>query len=341
MLIILEGPDCAGKSTLASDIKRRIWSRGDGVDIFHRGPPTRHPLDEYVTPLLEYRPGRPHIICDRWHLGELVYPQILGRPTRMDPAVTWYIEMFLRSRGASITVLRPPFDELMVRYAVRGDRFIATDQMMAVWEAFNQLEPLSPARRTPDEVIASATGAAQRAQRLNRLVTYVGDPTPDVVFVGDVRNCVGVHCTHRDRHSPLGTAFMPYPATSGHYLLRSLLAAVDLKWISTVRVGLINACDVDSVPLADDALYGPNLVTLGVQANKKLIKLGIPHAAAPHPQYVRRFHNSAMPAYGKLLSNIIGTERNELQWRPSSADRPASVSTRTSSGASSKRVSRV
>src|SRR3982751_3015453 len=105
MLIILEGPDCAGKSTLASKLACELEKQfpSNTVTLLHKGPPEAHPLDEYEWPLLSYRPQRgQHIICDRWHWGESVYPTVLGRPSLLDDGIRFHIEMMLRSRGAVV-----------------------------------------------------------------------------------------------------------------------------------------------------------------------------------------------------------------------------------------------
>src|SRR5690348_14510865 len=104
MLIILEGPDGAGKTTLANEIIRFFTGlslhRHEPIELLHKGPCISHPLDEYELPLINYRPGAKHIVCDRWHLGEAIYPAILKRNTKWDVAIDRHIELFLRSRGA-------------------------------------------------------------------------------------------------------------------------------------------------------------------------------------------------------------------------------------------------
>src|SRR5215212_9925147 len=107
MLIILEGPDCSGKTTLADQLQVEIErTTKEEVLRLSSGPPTGHPLDEYVVPLLGYRPATgTHIICDRLHWGETVYPMILKRPSGLDGAIFAYIEAFLMSRGAYVVSL--------------------------------------------------------------------------------------------------------------------------------------------------------------------------------------------------------------------------------------------
>ena len=49
MLIIVEGPDGAGKTTLVAALATALRASSDSasVDVLHRGPPVAHPLLEY------------------------------------------------------------------------------------------------------------------------------------------------------------------------------------------------------------------------------------------------------------------------------------------------------
>src|SRR5580765_4211415 len=130
MLIIIEGPDGVGKTTLAESLAKELAESGDEVELLHRGPPKSHPLDEYVLPLLDYVPGLGrHVICDRWHWGEAVYPQVLDRTSLLDDPVFRYIEMFLRSRGALVVRPYASLELLTSRLLVRGDNLIGVDQL--------------------------------------------------------------------------------------------------------------------------------------------------------------------------------------------------------------------
>lgn len=314
MLIILEGPDCAGKSTLAAQVAQRLRAKfpNDRVVELHRGPPKGHPLDEYVTPILSYRPGEGvHIVCDRWHLGEMIYPTILGRKTTYDASVSAYVEYFLRSRGAYVVILAPPASELVRRMSVRGDDMIDQLQMVAAWDHFRNMFAHGHIveRTTADEVIGNATGYEVRATLDTHFTTLIGHTSPLALILGDERNCRGA-CAHRQLHTPLGTAFMPYPATSGHYLFKALYFKPG--W------AFANACDVDDVVVMLRLLGSPPVVALGVNASKRLDSLRVSHASAPHPQYIRRFHHATATEYGALIEQIVGTERRELKWRPSS-----------------------
>lgn len=327
MLIILEGPDLSGKTTLAERLVTYLGAKfsRSSVTLIHRGPPRSHPLNEYVTPLLDYRPDSgQHIICDRWHLGEMIYPAVMGRKTQMTPGVFQYIEWFLRSRGALIVKLVPPWNELEERYEVRGDRLLNWKQLKHAHKLWSGLRAggvgWTFSTPTPDWVYDQAYSASRYTHRPPYFTTYVGPQLPDVLLVGDQRVCVGDGCKHWTYHDPLGPAFMPFPGTSGQFLLDAL-THVDVG-SSIGRYGLINACDVDDVAEFVHRFKTPRVIALGRQAERCLKKAEVNHAVVPHPQFVRRFHNHALVEYGRLINNTAIFGGDKSAWRPSQSLKP-------------------
>jgi len=106
VLFIVEGPDGVGKTTLAHTIKKTIRAQfpNDFVFVHHKGSPkTNNGISEYKDPLISYKPNNnEHIICDRWHLGELVYPNVFKRDTIMSTAQFMEIEDFLMQCGTLV-----------------------------------------------------------------------------------------------------------------------------------------------------------------------------------------------------------------------------------------------
>lgn len=321
MLCILEGADGAGKSTLATRIIEYLERHrpGDTVELWHAGKPTMHPLDEYVTPLIGYRPGRGHhIICDRWHWGERVYPRVQNRPTEYDEPVHRYTELFLRSRGAlGVHVWRDAM-ELQDVFRQRGEFVLTDDEIHATQRLFTNAASASTlARMTvrPDEddvveyVVAEASRAELKARMVANLVTYVGPPQADTLLLGDVRNAGQPH--------PMGPAFMPYPSTSGAFLLRALHESSLLATL-TGGLGIANACDVDDLASVIAAVQPFSVVTLGANAFHAYADLLGPDdvGAVPHPQYVRRFHHKHCEDYGALISEASYYRRDMRSWRP-------------------------
>lgn len=352
MLIILEGPDGSGKTTLARTLEERVRESDPDakIEVWHRGAPKRHALNEYAVPLFDYRPGRRHhIICDRWHLGELVYSTVRrGGRTTLTPAVDLWLEMFLRSRGAYVVgtdQLIPADYAEVFRRRGDADRLMQLDELDAVRDAYElhadrvdqmiytprhvELGDASIQRlwcMTVSEIIQWAADIELRAADLNDLVTYVGPPTVDVLLVGDVRNNRTDVCEDPNR-----PAFVPYPPTSGDYLATALTIVQHAWRDERRRIGIVNANDVDDVRAAWERVGQPeHVVALGTYAHKTLQRVNIPHGMVPHPQYARRFHHDRVGRYAATLIGAALRRERITSWPASSDARTHAKVTTTS-----------
>lgn len=312
MLIIIEGPDGSGKSTLARDLVKEIESRhpGHSVELLHAGPPTRHPLDEYLRPLTSYRPGEGHhIVLDRWHIGERVYPQVRGRPTQLDDQSWWSIESYLRRLGAVVIRCTPPPLENEITLKARRE-YEHLAELPTVQRLFTDvyvtchLPMYTYAWRIDDREMA-IEGAAyheHEVTKLNPFVTYLGAPRPTALLLGDVRhNYEKMKPGTAYESVALDPAFVPFPATSGHYLL----GALDDVGLSRRGIGVANACDIDDPVVLWHRLDYPPVVTLGRNAERRLRGTQVKYESVPHPQYIRRFHHRERAEYGALIRQAI------------------------------------
>lgn len=318
MLIIVEGPERSGKSQLCTRLAGALKQYDDTAPVvWHRGPPLDHPLNEYEKPLWHYYPGRgEHIIIDRWHVGELVYPQVLsGRRSKMTLAVLAHIERFLWARGAILVEMLGDDDYLLRRWDETPRQRISGVQrhhIPMINSLFTEALELSVLPRT---AIRNADYDAEHADRLIRyalsteavaassggsFTTYVGPPEPKMLIMGDVRGGSAPELG--------GPAFAPYPGTSGAYLLETLGDALTER-----QIGIANACDVDNPQLLWERLGRPPTVTLGVNANRF-----VPweHGAVPHPQFIRRFFNAYRRQYVDIIMEAAAMFENYLGWRP-------------------------
>lgn len=336
ILILVEGPDGSGKSNLVADLVKTIEFQRprDTVEVLHKGPPTKSLLDEYETPLLEYRPGRGHhIICDRWHLGEWIYPQILGRDSDADDGMLWHIEAFLRSRGAMLVHTTLQTDLISSNIARRGDDLVTVLQTAEIMSGYMSMVrrtqlPLWTYDYTAHDatfasmgIVASAEAAEKNAEILNPFVTYVGPRRPSLLLFGEVRHEVRDFARRVDPAATIGNgvAFGPARGTSGYFLLRHLTSG------TRQIMGVANACDVDDAEKLWTALGFPTMVALGRSAYDA-VRVFFPEVGAvPHPQYVRRFHKASGNTYARLIADVARNPRDEIGWRPAKAKKIVST----------------
>lgn len=134
-IILLEGPDLAGKTTLSTQL---------GADtVLRSGPPPRDTIweREYIARLFMAPLGN-NVVLDRWHLGELVYPEIVGRKPIITPTQCAHVSNVIdASCGVFISVLLlPGADVLAERFAARGDQLFGLDEILAARDAYAHID---------------------------------------------------------------------------------------------------------------------------------------------------------------------------------------------------------
>ena len=307
MLIIVEGTDGTGKTTLIGELRELLEERGGAVEVLHRGPPQEHPLVEYEDALHGYVPGAgQHVLCDRWHLGELVYAPLYRDGSELGGqrgAGRRHVELFLQSRGALLVHLTADEDEVHRRLDVRGEDYLKREHVGRTLRAFSDAakdaltwrvdvhSPYHPV--SVPSLVTAAHEAEQQAAALAPFWGYIGHPRPDVLLVGDRANALG-------RQLP----FLPLNGACSSWLLDALH-----PW--TLRVGLVNAHeeDVESLWIA---LGRPQVVALGREAQHVLRRDLLPHGAVPHPQYARRFHHRRQTQYAAAIMHAAKTREDVI-----------------------------
>ena len=117
MIVLIEGPDGAGKTTLAKQIVKLT-----GATYLHADKPTRHPLVEYTAGI---EPGTDYVL-DRWHLGEEVYGPIHRGQSGLSPEQFIAVEQFLDELGAVVIYCSGSLATLMTRVSKRGEKVNVT-----------------------------------------------------------------------------------------------------------------------------------------------------------------------------------------------------------------------
>jgi len=295
VLIILEGVDGAGKTTLAEELAGRL-DDNLSFKLMHSGPLKDDPLKEYEWRLRDYTPGTgQHVVCDRWHVGELVYGPLYRGSSKLTEPMRKHVEMYLDRLGAHKVVVSAPIATIQERLRLRGEDFLQDNHLGLVWDFYNEYAHqygwgVAASDELPDHIIMHARRKESDASRLNPFHSYVGPVHPKHLLLGETQGAT------RYGRPAYDSAFVPYPDTSGHYLLKALGTT------GVTDFGLANARDEDVSKLWH-TLGRPNVICLGQEAEK--LSRDVPHQTVPHPSYVRRFRNGDLKEYGHQIKELL------------------------------------
>lgn len=144
MILIIEGTDGTGKTSAAirTAVERGSWYRHAG------SPRERDWLTEYVWPLVTLRGDA---VLDRWHVGEAVWPSLLGRESlfRSDKDLRDCCRDLARL-GARLVVVERDLSDVLDTLSARGESKHAMAVALAAQKKFVDLahlvEPWMPTR---------------------------------------------------------------------------------------------------------------------------------------------------------------------------------------------------
>lgn len=317
-LILLEGVDGGGKSTLAGRIADTFTFLTEDepeppvLIRIHKGKPTPHldAFQEYELPLEQFdlrdlvRSKRDLVIMDRWHAGEQPYGTLYRGHSRLNNTGLLHVEMTLETFGAVKVLVQPEdVDIVKMRLRERGEDFLQPEHVDQVHRWYedhrNRYGYTRGTGAAPSELIQIAKDRALGDDPMAPLSWpgYVGARHPRLLLVGDQRND-----GPRSRLE-FPRAFTPWDnAGSAKYLMNTLLLAGMYR-----GVGIVNAHEAGvDLSLVDKMDPRPAVVALGRLASKTLTDLGVEHETVPHPQWVKRFRNKQMGWYAQEIKGAAG-----------------------------------
>lgn len=169
MIVVLEGPDFAGKSTVAEALARQF-----GGSIVANGPPPPdvilrdHYLDQvYAAALADHL-----IIFDRLHVGELIYGPIYRGASQLSEDDVMSIEHALNAVDALKVHVDASDDVLLERlHGPRGDDMVRDDdQLLSIAHQYRAL--LASDGLLPDwESLSTGDSASVIAREIQRRKT--------------------------------------------------------------------------------------------------------------------------------------------------------------------------
>jgi len=333
MLIVIEGTDASGKTTLVSEIQKQLNDLfPNNVEFFHKSKPKemtrRWVLKDYVTSVENFDWTKKIAVADRWHWGEVTYAPLKRPESSSDGygllgVAGWrWVELFLSSRGASQVWLYQPLEVIQKRLSTRGDDYVSVDELDSILSQYRKAASQTATEFTvfyPDEnslnevpsiaskIINDAYYHVSKVKYLSQFPWYIGRPDPQVLLVGDTRNI-------KEKYGEeTKLPFMPVDGNSGDFLL----SALPDKFWKTVGIININDKDVSEVDELWHTLGRPKIIALGRLAERGLRGHGFrddQYVVLPHPQHVRRFFNSRKLDYGKEIFNQSQQYDRESTW---------------------------
>lgn len=121
-MIILEGPDNAGKSTIAKKIEKDLNKKGVITKIKHFDTPDE--TFDFYDDYLKEMEGNEFKIFDRFFYSELVYSELLGREARISKSTIRTIEDKILEKNGIIYFVNPGIETLKNRLIKNGDEIM-------------------------------------------------------------------------------------------------------------------------------------------------------------------------------------------------------------------------
>jgi thymidylate kinase len=296
--IVLEGPDGAGKTTLAKSL---VETRG--YAYHHEGlPPAENMLIYYARQFQVVIDAheRP-VIFDRLHLGELVYGEIIRGHNRVGGIRGLrLLELLLQARGA-VTILCLPPEKVCIEnwFARKGQEYVQNrDIFSAIYANYKALQHHC-------DLTYDYTSVASSENFVNKIVwnkprigwDFIGDPWARVVFFGDRANQV------------TDLPFFSVDGSSG--FLHDCIAEAGYD----IRNCLFANCNTPAgephelKAMLDELADRPrNIVALGTNAFNAVVSHVKPSSTLfkiNHPQFIKRFYQPRVDEYVSIFRKIF------------------------------------
>lgn len=262
MLIIIEGSDGVGKTTVADLVARRIeaaFSRE--VVERHSGlpEPDEDLLRTYLDTIGDYAANDEDraVVIDRLHWGEAVYGPLYRADDDQDGYGTlgkagWrYIELYVASRGGVTFLIDAPDETAIRRAEERGEEFTDLDDIHGILAAYRLryrdsttgVRLTNEDGRDPNEIAAmiidNATSRRYAAQALGAWPSYIGiiRPLTLVLMPPDQRRRLQLLEGLADNEWPhVGIASSDMPAEQLTELIETL-GRPEVKILTTANAG--------------------------------------------------------------------------------------------------------
>lgn len=133
MLIILEGPDGAGKTTLANQFKdykyvhHGLYRDDNQFELIERYAQSIHKAED-------------NTIIDRCYLSELVYGRVKRGKSRLGDTGLLLLQALCKANDVREIICLPPKDVVMANWSEKKDDYIKfLSEERAIWELYGSI----------------------------------------------------------------------------------------------------------------------------------------------------------------------------------------------------------
>lgn len=295
-MIVLEGVDKAGKSTLFDEILAQ-----DAISPHKFGIPTGDPTFEYQEVLEKTRtPG----LFDRFFYGEIPYSIAKKRTKYMDYTAFRCLQLMMQVYPHLVIYVRPQREIIMERLEKKPDSYISPGEANIVYDEFDEMFSQVFNTVVSHSGMLSISSIYPHIEKALNPAAWkyfnkwrdfkwggTGALDPRFLFIGE-------------RYNPLAPHQVPFWSDAGRFLFECL----DTIPIDMRLCHFTNAVSgfADVIPIELIKFLRPRaIICLGEVAWESTRKLPIPKdmkiSKLPHPAYWKRFHHHSREHYCKAL----------------------------------------
>lgn len=292
MIIIIEGADRTGKTSLANEICKAFH-----YDYKHFGVPGPKPADEYLDFLLNLKTPT---VCDRFYVGELVYGPMLRKKESITPFQRLTIERVIRYLGGFIIHADTDWSLVKERFLLSKEPISLEQNAESHMRFKDVMKTIKVPRlryngrteRDLSEAIFQLHPFIDAQLKRRKLIHLHGVGTtigPKIIFIGDTLSA---------KNSWRNIPFSGGPA-SMFFSDQLAKSKVDERFVYVQNQDTLTKDQLDLLR------HDQNIVVaLGKEAATQLEKLRCHFILMPHPQYWNRFQKKNHNHYSEMLNKV-------------------------------------